>query len=128
MTSSPSSIEPMAREEYEAICREHGHDILDDDTLSLLVELHELDSIDLCLPSMPLIEGVELAINLQRGQTVKIEEPIPTPRTPTKHIDEMGRVVPEKYGQLWEGCEQCGREPVQMPLFLCEDCWPKAST
>lgn len=32
---------------------------------------------------------------------------------------------PRKTGQLWEPCEQCGREPIYMPLYLCEHCWPK---
>lgn len=41
------------------------------------------------------------------------------PDLPEKtEITEMG-------GQLWERCEKCGREPVYMPLHLCEHCWPK---
>lgn len=32
---------------------------------------------------------------------------------------------PRKTGQLWEECPRCGREPVYMPLHLCEHCWPK---
>jgi ribosomal protein S14 len=32
---------------------------------------------------------------------------------------------PSKTGQLWEPCEVCGREPVYMPLMLCDRCWPK---
>lgn len=31
---------------------------------------------------------------------------------------------PKMNGQLWEGCEICGREPVYLPLHLCEKCWP----
>ena len=33
---------------------------------------------------------------------------------------------PKKTGQLWEPCPKCGREPVYMPLGLCDRCWPKA--
>jgi len=33
--------------------------------------------------------------------------------------------APVKEGQLWEPCEQCGREPCYMPLNLCDRCWPK---
>ena len=33
--------------------------------------------------------------------------------------------IPVKVGQLWEPCS-CGEEPVYMPLFLCDRCWPKA--
>jgi hypothetical protein len=32
--------------------------------------------------------------------------------------------LPTKQGQLWEGCRKCGREPVYMPLHLCDKCWP----
>lgn len=32
---------------------------------------------------------------------------------------------PKKTGQLWEECPKCGREPVYMPLHLCDHCWPK---
>jgi hypothetical protein len=34
---------------------------------------------------------------------------------------------PRKEGQLWEPC-QCGREPVNMPLNLCDKCWPKGGS
>lgn len=30
---------------------------------------------------------------------------------------------PEK--EVWEHCKICGREPVYLPLHLCEHCWPK---
>lgn len=30
-----------------------------------------------------------------------------------------------KTGQIWEQCE-CGEEPVNMPLFLCDNCWPES--
>jgi hypothetical protein len=30
-----------------------------------------------------------------------------------------------KQGQIWEECEQCGNQPVYLPLLLCDDCWPK---
>ena len=37
--------------------------------------------------------------------------------------------LPQAYvpmtGQLWEACPRCGREPVYMPLHLCEKCWPE---
>lgn len=32
---------------------------------------------------------------------------------------------PKKTGQLWEECPRCGREPIYMPLHLCDRCWPK---
>jgi ribosomal protein S27AE len=31
---------------------------------------------------------------------------------------------PKKTGQLWEECPKCGREPIYMPLHLCDHCWP----
>ncbi len=32
----------------------------------------------------------------------------------------------KKGGQLWEPC-RCGREPVYLPLHLCEKCWPSSA-
>jgi len=32
--------------------------------------------------------------------------------------------VPVQNGQLWEPCS-CGREPVYLPLGVCDKCWPK---
>jgi ribosomal protein S14 len=34
---------------------------------------------------------------------------------------------PKQTGQLWEECPRCGREPIYMPLHLCDHCWPKTS-
>jgi hypothetical protein len=42
-----------------------------------------------------------------------------------RRLDEDGRGVARKAGQLYEPCPRCGREPVYMPLHLCEDCWPR---
>lgn len=36
-------------------------------------------------------------------------------------------VGPKMTGQLWEECPRCGREPIYMPLHLCEHCWPKTT-
>jgi len=32
--------------------------------------------------------------------------------------------LPQREGQLWEGCEKCDAEPSYMPLHLCANCWP----
>jgi hypothetical protein len=44
------------------------------------------------------------------------------PEALEKYVKSQG---PEMGGQLWEECERCGREPVYLPLLLCERCWPK---
>lgn len=31
----------------------------------------------------------------------------------------------QKTGEIWEECPHCGREPVFMPLMVCEKCWDK---
>jgi len=31
----------------------------------------------------------------------------------------------EKTGQIWENCERCGKDPVYMPLMICDSCWPE---
>lgn len=31
---------------------------------------------------------------------------------------------PHKEGELWEECPHCRREPVYMPLLVCDRCWP----
>ena len=47
-----------------------------------------------------------------------------------KHIkcptDKTIQAGPKKTGQLWEEC-RCGREPIYMPLMLCDRCWPKTN-
>lgn len=45
----------------------------------------------------------------------------PRPRRPAR------RFPPEKEGQLWEECPHCGREPVWMPLMVCDRCWPEGA-
>ncbi len=39
--------------------------------------------------------------------------------------DNVVNAGPRKTGQLWEECPNCGREPIYMPLHLCDHCWPK---
>ena len=34
------------------------------------------------------------------------------------------KVIASKEGQLWESCDNCGQEPVYLPLHLCDKCWP----
>lgn len=43
----------------------------------------------------------------------------------TKCPNKPIQAGPKKTGQLWEECPRCGREPVYMPLHLCDHCWPK---
>lgn len=66
----------------------------------------------------PLVDRILLATDVQRGHSAIAEGIEPMAPKP--------RGIPEMYGQLWEECERCGREPVYQPLFLCERCWPKA--
>ena len=35
-----------------------------------------------------------------------------------------GNTPVERCGQLWEPCENCGKEPVYLPLHRCDSCWP----
>jgi len=45
--------------------------------------------------------------------------------TGAEHVKcPVNNAGPKKLGQLWEECPLCGREPVYMPLNLCEHCWP----
>lgn len=43
---------------------------------------------------------------------------------PAERPPAIEEKVIEKRGQLWEPCG-CGREPVYMPLHLCDRCWPE---
>ncbi len=67
----------------------------------------------------PLFDRMLLALDVQRGRSAIAEGIKPAQPKP--------RTIPEMCGQLWEECERCGREPVYQPLFLCEECWPKAA-
>lgn len=74
--------------------------------------------------------------DLKKGTMVKV-----TKKSGETKSEEVGDIIkhedgvtfakiadrgPKKEGQLWEECERCGREPVYMPLHLCDRCWPSA--
>lgn len=74
--------------------------------------------------------GDELDITIQTGKSWKTKVArivwsgvgATVVATENNHIRSSS--VP-KGGQLWEECPRCGFEPVNLPLCLCERCWPQ---
>lgn len=104
----------LTRDEFEAICADIGKDAPADSDLggygdkygSFFWPQYQRDNPD----------HIILAARQARFFTLPKPEPKPEPAPPTS--------PPAKEGQLWEPC-RCGREPVYMPLELCDQCWPK---
>lgn len=107
---------PMTREEYEAACAAcEVESLSDSECLSYGVEYGvfsypEYEPEHIVKMHLAKCRNVGL-----RDEQAAVEQsrPMATPEKP----------VPQ--GQLWEPCEQCGAEPVYMPLHLCARCWPK---
>jgi hypothetical protein len=102
------------REDYENACRQHTVDILtDEECNSYGVKFGYFSfpeySVDYCV-KMRLAYLRFLAIEDMRKQK-------------QKHSKNRISII-EKQGQLWEQCEHCKKEPVYLPLNLCDDCWP----
>lgn len=114
-------VETITREQYEAAYREAGSDAepRPDTDLVRMAEPEGKRLADGRYDRWPLAARMLLALDIQRGRSA-IAEDIKPARPKPYH-------PPEMCGQLWEECERCGREPVYQPLFLCEQCWPKAA-
>lgn len=115
-------MEPVSRPDYEMACRELEAPALPDHDLIAMANRAERreakgregDYYD----QWPLFDRVWVVLGIQRGVSARNEGVTAKPPT---------RTIPAMCGQLWEDCERCGREPIYQPLFLCEQCWPKAA-
>lgn len=115
--------ECVTREGYEAACATAGVDSVPDADIA---NSYGIAYGDFSFPEyspevivkMALARHRKIALDAEAKGAAKPEleiERVPQPHSPA---------VPVKIGQLWEPC-RCGKEPVYMPLHLCDACWPK---
>jgi len=109
------------REGYETACATAGVDTVTDADIATSYAIAYGDfSFPEYSPEvivqMVLARYRKIALDAEAKSAANLEpEGVPQQSTPT---------VPVKSGQLWEPC-RCGKEPVYMPLHLCDACWPK---
>jgi rubrerythrin len=113
---------PLTREEYETACRECGVEPCTD---------NECDSYGVRYGDFRYPEYSPehvLAMSLAYNRLRQIDKDKAEREAQARQSADTGvrREPMAKTGQLWEPCEQCGREPVYMPLLLCDKCWPMA--
>jgi len=108
---------PMSRAEYEAACAACRVDMLTDVECTSYGVRYGSFSFPEYPPAnvaaMHLATRRMAALDRERAAQAQQQTP-PAPR-----------VIPAREGQLWEPCGRCGREPVYMPLHLCDQCWPR---
>ena len=111
--------EHPSREEYERTCEALGFEPKSDADLIWFAERYSHDAGQYHCQDAK--ERARINLWHRRGWQAKAERPAPT----LIGFAQARPAVPEKTGQLWEPCEHCGREPIYMPLHVCEHCWPR---
>jgi len=108
---------PLSRPEYEAAARELGCELLPD---------AGCDCYAVRYFNFPYPQYTALMCNSMRIAALRLAA-IDAERLEASMAQARPvAVVPVcRQGQLWEPCERCGAEPVNMPLHLCDGCWPK---
>jgi hypothetical protein len=125
MESYLSIPESLTRPEYETLCIQHGvTPISDHEFNEYAMQYGDFGMSHYHTEPDNRYHGVSMTLHQRRFFTIKRE----TKRQVGPIINAIIQVGPEpkiiKQGQLWEPCK-CGREPVYMPLHLCDKCWPK---
>lgn len=114
--------EAPTRAEYEAACARLGCDPMPDERAAFFSEqysgyagrYHAQPPIEMAQVTLHIRYGRPIAKRLEAERREQERLAMMTPREP-----------PKKQGQLWEPCPNCGREPVYMPLHLCDQCWDR---
>ena len=109
----------LTRAQYEAACLQFGVPCRADGEIDEYgAEYGEYDWLTYFATASKRVLGVDLALKQRRWRCYRRERPAPPPAPP------IASQTLRKTGQLWEECPRCGREPVYMPLHLCDRCWP----
>lgn len=111
---------PFFRDEYEAICAACEVDALPDDEI---FSSYAVKYGDFQFPEYSAEHIAKMYLAGQRNLQLEKEAKEIREKQRAAAADEFMSVKRE--GQLWEPCEQCGKEPVYLPLHLCDNCWPK---
>lgn len=105
------------REGYEAACETAEVEALPDEEIS---RSYGIAYGQFSFPEYSPEVIIKMALARHRKRALEAEARVQfDDRAPERPV-----AIPVKAGQLWEPC-RCGREPVYMPLHLCDACWPK---
>ncbi len=105
------------REGYEAACETAEVEALPDEEIS---RSYGIAYGQFSFPEYSPEVIIKMALARHRKRALEAEARVQfDDRAPERPV-----AIPVKAGQLWEPC-RCGREPVYMPLHLCDTCWPK---
>ncbi|MGV6474568.1 hypothetical protein [Azotobacter vinelandii] len=105
------------REGYEAACATAGVDSMMDADIATS---YGIAYGEFSFPEYSPEVVVQMALARHRKQALDAEAKLRL----DDRAPQLSAAMPVKAGQLWEPC-RCGREPVYMPLHLCDSCWPK---
>ncbi len=105
----------LDRAEYEAACRACGVEALPDEQCSTWGEFN--------YPQYSADDVVKLGLSQARGYR-RERDAREAAEARARERAKLPKKAPRKEGQIWQECEHCGREPVYLPLFLCDRCWP----
>jgi hypothetical protein len=109
---------PLSRPEYEAACAAMAIEPMSDAD----VDSYGVRYGDWRFPAVP-AETI-VAMHLAAWRLKKIDADLAEAKAVAKLAAPAAvSAPPRKTGQIWEPCS-CGAEPVNMPLMLCDKCWP----
>jgi hypothetical protein len=107
---------PLSRADYETACNVCGAEALTDDACQSYGVQYGVFT----YPEYAVEHIVKMHLAAMRWRHIEADQ-----KTARQSASATQQSVPVRTGQLWEPCEQCGCEPVYMPLHLCDKCWPK---
>lgn len=106
----------LSRSEYEQACKAMDMEAMSDSEVDSYGVRHGHFS----YPSYEPEYIIKMTLAAKRLRGIDQEGQLsPRKLRPAPALD-----TPEMGAQLWEPCEHCGREPVYLPVGVCESCWP----
>jgi len=112
---------------YEAACVVAGIEPLADEHI---LTSYGIQYGDFSFPEYEPDHVIAMALAASRQSSLKKEAEEKRKQEQAQQRPSQEKVSAEivRQGQVWEGCERCGKEPSYLPLHLCNKCWPGAAT
>lgn len=116
----------ITREGYESACSNMGVDTIPDEKI---IDSHWLKYGNFTFPSYSPEKIIRMRLAGRRLLALEAEAEADNakyavPNEPSSpHPAEA--IMTGMTGQIWQPCPYCGREPIYMPLNICQYCWPK---